>query len=286
MIDYRYVLIRYVPDLERMEPINVGIILQGNDHLELRISPHAAKRKEVDTVVFREWRSFFEEEIRGLPAPLFQPDRSTTKFLSHLSALCDGPITLSRPLLVSVDPSRSFEDLLDSLYRRLVAPHESEVPGDAARPTHRFRQLGQEMSFEARGIRKHAHVFVGDKRLWMAYRQLINGEMLAVDKVEVSNRMGQTACEIQCLPTIAEQLPHFINNQSDGRPRRYVLLADNLTRPFTDQSPEEFSAMRDDLEREVEKIRKQGGRIIRNVKEVESLAGEIDSKLPKAVPAL
>ena len=51
MQDFRYLLVRYVPDRERMEPINVGII-QGAGRIDFRLNPHAARRKEIETVTF------------------------------------------------------------------------------------------------------------------------------------------------------------------------------------------------------------------------------------------
>lgn len=275
MIDYRYVLVRFVPDPERMEPTNVGVILQGNGDVDIQFSPHAAKRKEIDTEIYNEWKAFFQTEIRGDAAPLFQPDRATPKFLQHLEALCGETVMLSRPLLLSVDDSQRFEDVLQSLYRRLVAPREVEPAGAATRPTGRFRQLAEEYRFDNRGMKKHAHVHVNDNPLWMAYRQVVNGETIALDKVEVRNQIGMTSLEIQILPLIADNLPKFASEE-----RKHYLLVDELEQPFTDQTVAEFEAMRDDLERCVGLVERAGGTVIREVTDVETLANRLDSSLP------
>ena len=275
MIDYRYVLVRFVPDPERMEPTNVGVILQGNGGVDVLFSPHAAKRKEIDTDIYNKWKAFFQTEIRGDVAPLFQPDRATPKFLQHLEALCGETVVLSRPLFLSVDDSQRFADVLQSLYRRLVAPREAEAAGVATGPTGRFRQLAEELRFVNRGIKRHEHVLVNHDRLWMAYRQVVNGEIIAVDKVEVGNQIGATSNEIQILPLIADNLPKFVSEK-----RTHFLLVDQLEEPFTEQSDDGFEAMRDDLERCVGLVERAGGTVIREVNAVESFADRLDACLP------
>lgn len=280
MIDYRYMLIRYVPDQERMEPVNVGIILQSAVSIKMRFSPHAAKRKTIDTSIFNEWKEFFKAEVDGQAAPLFQPERTSAAFLEYLEGLCGETVLLSSPLLLSVDSPASFDEVLESLYSRLVAPLPEVVsPAAAMRPTGRFRQIAEDRNFESRGLKKHAHVRVGTGRLWMAYRQLLNGDALAFDKVEVANRLGQTSYEIERLPRIAGMLPRFINEKVNGKPTRYLLIADELVEPFTDQSPIEFRDMRDDLEEAVAQIEECGGEIIRRPSDAEAFAEEIDGKL-------
>ena len=275
MIDYRYVLVRFVPDRERMEPINVGLILQGAGRIDYQFSQHAAKRKEIDTDIYNEWKAFFRAEIKGEAAPLFQPDRASPQFLRHLEALCGETVVLSRPLSLSVDESRAFDDVVDSLFRRLVAPREAETPGAATRPTGRFRQLAEEREFVNRGMKRHAHVLVNNDRLWMAYRQVVNGETIALDKVEVGNQIGATSYEIERLPLIADKLPSFV-----GEKRTHFLLVDHLEQPFTDQPDDEFEAMRDDLERCVDRVEKAGGTVIREVNGVETFADRLHDCLP------
>lgn len=283
MTDYRYMLIRYVPDRERMEPSNVGVILQSPDKIDLRFSEHAAKRNDIDTATYNEWKRFLRTEITGEAAPLFQPDRNSQDFLRHLETLCGGTVLLSRPLLLSADPARSFDNVLNSLFDRLVALPKSPPPGEAHRPTGRFRQLAEEGRFLSRGMKKHAHLAVENIRTWIAYRQVLNGELLAMDKVEIASHIGQTCNEIERLPLIAERLPQFLGARVEGKATQYVLLADELSEPFTDQSPEEFRAMRDDLEQYIDVVRKvHGVRIIREAGEAATFASEIDGKLPSA----
>lgn len=125
MYEYRYALVRYVPDAMRMEPINIGIILQGKGCIDFRLNTQASKKGIIDTTTFKRWRIFLEEEIRGEAVPLFQPAKTSAQFFTHLQELCDKTVLLSRPLAVARD-SDNFEQLLESLYQRLVAAPEHE----------------------------------------------------------------------------------------------------------------------------------------------------------------
>lgn len=285
MRDYRYQLVRYVADRERMEPINVGIILQGEGRIDLKLSPNAARRKDVDTAAFQQWRRFLSEEIQGDPTPMFQPERTSTAFLRYLEGICEGPIFLSPPLGASVPVESGFNQVIESLYRRLVAPRDADATAsDDDRPSGRFRRIAEERKFLDRGMKRQAHLHVGGKRLWMAYRQVRNGELIAFDKVEVDRQLSQTANEIERLPEIARQLPLLLE-RGDSLRVHYALLADELVRPFRDQTEEEFLAMREDLRRYTEAIVKAGGTILESRADVDNLADEIDRKLPRLAVA-
>src|SRR5436190_24087936 len=84
MFDFRYALIRYIPDPFRMEPINIGVLLQGRGRIDFRLNTQASKKGVVDTATFKRWRSFLDEEVGGKPVPLFQPDKSTPQFFAYL----------------------------------------------------------------------------------------------------------------------------------------------------------------------------------------------------------
>ena len=129
---------------------------------------------------------------------------------------------------------------------------------------------------------RYSHVMVDAKSLWTAYRQVVNGEVLAFDKVEVANFIGYTSNEIERLPRVAERLETFLTAPASTKPRRYALLADQFVQPFPDQTDGEFKAMRDDLEQAVELITKRGGTVLRSREDVERFADEIDAKLPRA----
>ena len=59
MNDLHYALIRFIPDMARMEPMNFGVVLQGAGKIDFKLNPNFARKKEVETPVFQKWRDFF-----------------------------------------------------------------------------------------------------------------------------------------------------------------------------------------------------------------------------------
>ena len=286
MNDLHYALIRFVPDMARMEPINFGVVLQGFGKIDFKLNPNFAIRKDVETPVFQQWRDFLVEEIRGEPMPLFQPRKDSVEFLTHLANLCEQTVSLSRPLFVSAKKDESFEDVLESLFTKLVLPPESPKSDHMPRPTSRFREIEYEKQFRRRGMRKHPYLTLpGDKR-WNAYRQLLNGENIVIDKVEVRNDVGLTADEIQKLASGVEPfLDRFLESTAPAIPTRYYLLADDLKEKFTDQTDDDYHAMKDELDCVIKTVESRGGSVLRRAEEVVDLANLIDNKLPQMADA-
>lgn len=284
MAEYLYALIRYVPDAIRMEPINIGVLLQGPDRLDFKLNVHASKRKDFNTIIFRQWRQFLQDEIKGPTLQLFQPRKTSPDFFIYLAGLCEGSVILSTALYHAAPDELPFDDVMNSLYARLVATPESSSHIDSSRPTGRFREISDARNFLARGMKRHAHVTLGGRKLWMAYRQIDNGELIAIEKVEVAQQMGATANEIERLPRIRESLPEFLGNGPRLKPTRCVILADRLERPFGDQTQDEFNSMRDDLEREIDQLEELGAEVIRSPEAAELLGDEVDHKLPVNLP--
>ena len=286
MNDLHYALIRFVPDMARMEPINFGVVLQGFGKIDFKLNPNFARRKDVETPVFQQWRDFLVEEIRGEPMPLFQPQKDSVEFLTHLANLCEQTVSMSRPLFVSAKKDESFEDVLESLFTKLVLPPESPKPDHMPRPTSRFREIEDEKQFRRRGMRKHPYLTLpGDKR-WNAYRQLLNGENIVIDKVEIRNDVGLTADEIQKLASGVEPfLDRFLESTTPAIPTRYYLLADDLKEKFTDQTDDDYHAMKEELDCVIKTVESRGGSVLRRAEEVVDLTNLIDSKLPQMVDA-
>jgi len=121
MQEFRYSLIRYIPDVVRMEATNIGIILQDKSRLEFQWSRNAAKCSSIETDVFQAWIRFFEEEIRGEAVLLLQPSKSSPKFFDHLSVLCQQTVRLSPALILQVNAEENFENVLGRLFDQLVS---------------------------------------------------------------------------------------------------------------------------------------------------------------------
>ena len=286
MNDLHYALIRFIPDAARMEPVNFGVVLQGCGRIDFKLNPNFARRKEVETPVYQQWHKFLEEEIRGEPMPPFQPRKDSVEFLTHLANLCEHTVSMSKPLFVAAQADESFQDVIESLFTKLVLPPDQlrPKPGSQSRPTSHFRRVESKKQFRRRGMKEHPYVpHSGDKR-WNAYRQLLNGENIVIDKVEVGKQVGLTADEIQKLASGVEPfLARFLKSTSSEMPTCYYLLADEITEKFTDQTDDDFHAMQVELEHVVQAVRNGGGVVLQSVEAVESLTRMIDEKLPPLV---
>ena len=284
MNDLHYALIRFIPDIDRMEPVNFGVVLQGGGKIDFMLNPHFARRKGVQTPVFQRWRDFLTEEIRGEPMPLFQPRKDSVEFLSHLSSLCEQTVSISKPLFVAAHSSESFEQILESLFTQLVLPEDATRPERTPRPTTRFREIEDEKQFRKRGLNRHPYVMLPGEKRWNAYRQLLNGENIVIDKVEVGNAVGLTADEIQKLSSGVETfLDRFLLQSQGAMATKYYLIADSLNEKFTDQTDDNFQAMKDEYEHVVQTVRTRSNCVVlQHPDEVADFANCVDQKLPAA----
>jgi hypothetical protein len=148
---YRYQLIRYVADLERREPINIGVILQDNLRTVFKINDHfqgdPRYPEPFNSESFAKWRLFFEEEcLEGQITG--QPDHGTIDFLHYLQSLCRSRYQLTDPLPFAINIA-DLDEACRYLYQRLaLSPSECLSPSVAcvrdadARPGQCFGCLG------------------------------------------------------------------------------------------------------------------------------------------------
>jgi hypothetical protein len=121
---YRYALLRYIIDRARMEPQNIGVIVQNDEGAVLRIIPefiplHPGK---FDRNNYRQWREFFKEEVNGPPVRFFQPPRNAPEFLDYLRSRCVcSNFNLSATLAAEVQDS-DLAEVAEHLYETLVLP--------------------------------------------------------------------------------------------------------------------------------------------------------------------
>lgn len=134
---FRYQILRYIADLKRMEPENIGVIIQDAREASYRFRTHMGKRPGFDADNYRQWREFFEAEINGPPVPVYQPPRGDIAFLQYLQQRCCGNYSLTRPLELTM-PSDALGEVRDHLFRTLVLKPEEQT-GDAKQPVRRLR---------------------------------------------------------------------------------------------------------------------------------------------------
>jgi len=142
----RYLIAKYIPDVQRMEPRNIGIIVWSPDGVEARFAAeHQDRPGDVDARnlplfvnsqgTYKQWVSFWRSQ---LDKPVMEPvrggepiERTSIDFLEALIAtstanymLCEGGHILD---YVSPD---TMGHLADQLFRRLVDPTEPEEVRD------------------------------------------------------------------------------------------------------------------------------------------------------------
>jgi hypothetical protein len=142
----RYLIAKYIPDLGRMEPRNVGVILWSPDGVEARFLAEKADRPgEVDgrsvpsfvtsTHAYKQWVSFWRGELdRSEIMPLRGRDRvsrSSPQFLDALQGTSRGNFVLVEGgFLLDPVPGEELDRLADRLFASLVDTAGPEEPRD------------------------------------------------------------------------------------------------------------------------------------------------------------
>jgi len=200
---YLYQIIRYVPDLRRMEPQNIGVIVQGKDETKCRLWTHfrpSGDKPNFDFSNFRKWRNFFETEINGPQIKLFQPPRQSPKFLEYLQSRCKGNYILTRPLHLTMRTS-DIEEVTETLYQTLVKSPEEE-PEPSELPVRSFREQLQEKRLDRNPLfRRDEYLNLpnGQTELfhWQYVKNHGSNQKILIDKVQWLGRIRLTQLELE-----------------------------------------------------------------------------------------
>lgn len=141
----KYVLAKYVPDLDRMEPRNIGVIVWSPEGIEARfVAERSDQPATLDgrsipsfvtsSVAYRQWIEFWRGELQkpeiqtpdGRSVPQGSPD-----FLAALQTWSRGNFLLAEAgaLLDPVDAD-DLPNVVDHLYHALVETGRSDEPRD------------------------------------------------------------------------------------------------------------------------------------------------------------
>jgi len=189
---FRYQILRYIADLRRMEPENIGIIIQNADEVSCRFHTHLGGRRGFDHHNYRLWREFFETEIQGPPVPVFQPDRASVDFLEYLQERCSGNYSLTRPLDLVLDTDNikvAERYLFDTL---VLTPDDEEK--SITQPVQRLRSELKQRNILTHRSFKHKELFKTNGFVEMVEYQYIrnHGEDLPVIIQPVQNFLDIT----------------------------------------------------------------------------------------------
>lgn len=130
----RFILAKYVPDLGRMEPKNIGVFVWWKGAMRARFltDAHAAEIVN-DVATYKRWTAFWSRKIEGGE---FAPTRG--KPVSMKDPKCiDALVSTQKGNYILVDsgellrkvPIREMNDVVDFLFNELVEP----IPGAMAK---------------------------------------------------------------------------------------------------------------------------------------------------------
>lgn len=276
--DFTYALLRYVPDPERMEPMNFGVVVQSSEGMRIKLDNYFGARKGIEASVYKRWREFLEEEVEGEQKSIFRPSRESPEFWRYLRSLTGDTVLMTAPLKMSTGDDIDLTAALDGLYERLVSRRTAEKdssPGKPGNPTFEFRRIRDEKKLDRRGLMKGHGVRGKDGEvLWTPYRAIENGRRVAINKVEVNNDPERTNTEIGTAKYVAS-----IGAQLKRLGIIWVVLFDALNERLPGQDAEAFNDMKDALESSRKRVNEANGTILSNPEEVRQFVDDLETSL-------
>jgi len=276
---FHYQILRYIPDLQRMEPRNFGIIVQGAGQTLYKINTRFAQKGFVDTEAFRQWKHFLVKEIDDGQAEqleLFRPSKDTPEFLNHLGKLFKGNVNLSKPLAAEYRREVEIEAVLQDLFDTLVVDSEEQEAIMITRPTGKFRAESEEKQFVKRGLHKDEHIKIEERtEEWIGYRFYQNGRINLIEKVEFNREPRRTAMELNSLLHFIRTMPASFTARGN---KIHLIIDPHKT--FPNQKEEEGIKYRLDRERLGNMSIDKGFPVYEKTSDAQLLVEEIDSHLP------
>ncbi len=276
--DFTYALLRYVPDPERMEPLNFGVVVQGTQGMRLKLNTYFGQLGMVDAKVYRKWREFLEEEVEGEQKSIFRPSRDSADFWKYLRSLTGDTVIMTSPLKMATSDEVELEQVVVRLYDRLVNRKSSDKDtsrGRPGNPTFEFRRIRDDRKLDKRGLlRGHGVRSSGGEILWTPYRAFENGHRVAINKVEVNRDPELTNAEIGTAKYVAS-----IGEQIRKLGVRWVIMFDPLDEPLPGQDAEAFRDMKDALESSRSHALAAKANVLSSAAEVQDFVVDIEGSL-------
>jgi hypothetical protein len=280
--EYLYQIIRYIPDLRRMEPQNIGVLVQGESGVTCRLWTHfrpLGDKPDFDYSNFRKWREFFELEVNGPQINMFQPTRESPEFLEYLQSRCKGSYTVTRPLHVAMETSR-IEEVRDYLYDTLVrSPEEEHEP--AEQPVRRFREELQSRKLNRnRYLRRDEYLVLpnGDAQLfhWQYHKNHGSDEQVLIEPVQWLDKIRITQLELDHVLSAAKKV-------RDSKLRAHIVVVmDEVAAPSRFAKDSTKRLYENYLEGK-KRLRKLSDEVVANASESEKLVSRIESDLKELI---
>lgn len=275
---YLYQIIRYVPDLERMEPQNIGVIVQGQLHIVSKIWARfrpLGEKPDFDYVNFRKWREFFDEEINGPQISMFQPDRTDPLFLEYLQSRCKGNYLLTRPLSI-VMQTEQIEEVRDYLYQRLVrSPDSDQEPAD--QPVRRFREQLQARKLDRNPmLRRDEYLELpnGESELfkWQYQKNHGSDQRILIEPIQWLDRIRLTQIELDHVLRAAEKV------RKSGLNAQLIVVMDEVQAPAKSSRPA-TQQLYENYMRGKEELRGLSNEVVSSAPEAEGLVARVERDL-------
>jgi hypothetical protein len=152
-MDNSFLVAKYIPDLGRMEPKNMGIILWANGHVRTRFADSESLGVNADEANFTRWVDYWERLTDGdrLQIENRRPIRkSNPRYLRELSRAQRGNYILESGGEI-VEPFENVDEAADFLFATIVAT--SGQPREVLRDN-RTKQLSDGV-LQAAGLSEH-----------------------------------------------------------------------------------------------------------------------------------
>jgi hypothetical protein len=278
---YLYQIIRYVPDLRRMEPQNIGVVVQGELGVTCRLWTHFrpfGEKGDFDYANFRKWREFFEAEVNGRQIKMFQPPRNSPKFLEYLQSRCKGNYILTRPL--QIEMQADLDAVRDFLYETLVrSPEEESEP--AEQPVRRFREQLQSRKLERNPFfRRDEYVILpsGESELfhWQYERNHGSNVRVLIEPVQWLDKIRITQLELEHVLSAAKKL------RDEKFPAHLIVVMDEVAHPSKLAKDSTVRLYENYLEGK-ETLRQLSDEVISRASESEELVARIEKELMERI---
>lgn len=275
---FLYQIIRYVPDLRRMEPKNIGVIVQGGSEVRLRLWTHfrpGDDKPDFDYANFRKWREFFEEEVNGPQIALFQPPHHSPEFLEYLRSRCQGNYILTVPLHITMR-TESINEVTQHLYETIVRSPEDE-PEPAEQPVRRFRErLEAKRLHKNPFLRRDEYVTLpsGEAELfhWQYRKNHGSDELVLIEPVQWLGKIRLTQLELEHVLSAVKKV------REASLHARLIVVMDEVVPP-SERAKDSTKRLYENYIEGMRTLKQESDEVISRVEQTENLIVRIESDL-------
>jgi hypothetical protein len=151
----KFLLAKYVPDLSRMEPRNIGVLLWANGEIAARFLPPSDARFVGDIAAYEWWIAAWNSDIAGDAIKPVRGKAVSKRDPECLSALLtkqeNNYLLVDAGELLEPIGKRQLQDAVDFLFGDLVAAPEQHHPGTETRASVGLRDYCETL-FRTTGI--------------------------------------------------------------------------------------------------------------------------------------